>query len=98
MLVTTVNGVLRHCSLTGNLVLAGYTTEEAVSGLVVSPLSALDPEDATDARYALAQVEPLHLLDTNALTALSAGEVRRLAVAKLTDAELATLGVERDPA
>lgn len=97
MQVVTVNGVLKHCTVTpGRMVMAGYTTESAIEGLVVTPVSVLDPEDNTDARYWLCGIAPLTLLDETEINALIAGEVRRIAVAKLTDAELSVLGVSRE--
>lgn len=96
MVVTTVNGVLKHCSTTGSLIFVGYTTEESVPGLVISPVSVLDPEDATDTRWVLAMPTSIGLLDTAALEALSDGEITRIALAKLTDAEVAALGLTRE--
>lgn len=91
----TVNGVLKtQCD--GSRVWAGYTTEEAVPGLHVAPVDMLDPEDATDARWVLANPEPVHLLTIQELETLSAGELRRSTLAKLTDAELASIGVTRE--
>lgn len=46
--------------------------------------------------YLLAQQDVVSTLDTSALDALSAGALRRATVGKLSDAELAVLGVPRD--
>lgn len=96
MVVTTVNGVLKHCSQTGNLVFVGYTTEAAVAGLTVSPVQVLDPEDESGDRWVLAMSTSIGLLDTTALNTLRDGEARRIALAKLADAEVTILGLTRE--
>ena len=96
MVVTTVNGVLKHCSSTGNLIFVGYTTEAAVSGLTVSPVTVIDMEDSTSNRWVLAMPTSIGLLDTAELDTLRDGEARRVALAKLTDAEVALLALTRE--
>jgi ABC-type transport system involved in cytochrome c biogenesis ATPase subunit len=41
-------------------------------------------------------IEPLELLTTEQLGVLAAGEARRIALAKLTDVEVALLGLTRE--
>ena len=94
----TIFGVLQSSSTTfGAKEWAGWALEETVipEGLVKTPVEVLDPEDSSGDRWVLANPDPLVLLDEAALAAVSEGELARIAKSKLTDAELAAIGVTR---
>ena len=98
MAVETVNGVLKHCATTGALVFAGYTKEKAIEGLNVSPVAVYDPEDGSDNRWVLTMDTPIAPLTAPEIDTLRTGEAARIALAKLTDEEVAALGLTRAPA
>ena len=82
----------------GNRVCAGILADDAVvpeilaEGVGSTPM--LNMGNSTF--YFLAQVEVLQILDNATLDSLAAGALRRATVGKLSDAELAVLGVVRD--
>ena len=93
----TVRGILKS-SCTGGKTWAGYVSEaeEVPAGLVETPVEVLDPEDGSGNVWVLAHPDGIPLLASQDLTDLSASEVARAAKAKLTDEELAALGLTRD--
>jgi hypothetical protein len=98
MNTVTVRGVLKTCPATGARKWAGYVSEdtEVPAGLVAASIEVLDPEDQTGNRWILAVSEPLTPLDSATLDALAQGDAVRLAKSKLTDADLAALGLTRE--
>lgn len=90
----TLYGVIKT-EADGSKSWAGYTTETSVPGLVVTPVDMLDPEDGSDNRWVLAFPTAVQSLDSAALETLKDGELRRATLAKLSDAELAVLGLIR---
>jgi hypothetical protein len=97
MVPVTIQGVLRTCPKTGARIWAGWTTEEtAPEGLLLSPVDALEPGDGSTVRWLLMGSAAVPQLDAAAMATMSADEPRRCAVAKLSDAELATTGLTRE--
>jgi len=82
----------------GNRVCGGVLADDAVvpaelEADIVTP-TVLNMGNGTF--YLLAQLDVLQTLDASALDALAAGALRRATVGKLSDEELAVLGVPRD--
>lgn len=65
-------------------------------GLVTSTLWALDLEDGSDARWLLVAPDAVTHFKTDELAALHDGECKRMALAKLSDAELEALKLSRE--
>lgn len=95
MIKETVKVVLETCSTTGGGRIVGYTTEESTGSLQSYPMDAINPQDGSSSRYILAVPEAVPLLDAAAISALCAEDVRHAALARLSDAELAALGLKR---
>lgn len=96
MVKVTLNGVLKTEANNNSKSWVGYTTESAIEGLIVTPVDMLDPEDGTANRWVLACPIAITLLDNTDLDALKEGELRRATLAKLSDEELAALGLKRE--
>ena len=96
MQVVSVKAIMKTES-DGTLTWIGWTNEENIpEGLRSATLDALDMQDASGNRWLLATPTIAGLLDAAALTALSDGELRRIALSKLCDAELAALSLSRE--
>lgn len=96
MQVVSVKAIMKTES-NGTLTWIGWTTEESIpEGLRSATLDALDMEDASGNRWLLAAPAIAGFLDAAALTTLSEGELRRVALSKLCDAELAALSLSRE--
>lgn len=95
MVKVTLNGVLKT-EANNSKSWVGYTTEPAIEGLLITPVDMLDPEDGTANRWVLACPTPVTLLGNTALDALKEGELRRATLAKLSDEEVAALGLTRE--
>lgn len=80
----------------GGLSVSGVVADDVVlpEGLTESTVLVLDMGDGDF--YLLASPAPIQMKDAKVLDALAAGELRRTAVGKLSDVELAALGVPRD--
>jgi hypothetical protein len=91
----TIRVVLETCPITGVQKIMGYTNEESTGVLQSYPMDAINPEDGTTGRYILAVPTAVPLLDAAALTAAADENARHVALAKLTDEDLAVLGLSR---
>lgn len=97
MQVQTVKGILQTTAH-GGYQFAGWVSDETTipEGVRTSPVQVLNLEDNTTNRWVIAMNDPIAQLDTTALNTIAEGEVARAAKAKLTDEELAALGLTRD--
>jgi hypothetical protein len=93
----TVRGIVKACPYSGRT-WAGYVAEGVVvpGNLTETPVEVLDPQDGSGNYWVLAHPVTIGLIDGAGLTALSANELRRQTIAKLSDAELTSLGLTRE--
>ena len=91
-----VRGVCRT-NADGSRPFVGYlpADSEPPEGLMSCMCEMIDPEDGTPSYWVLAGCDRVPLLTPEDIDDLRSGEVARLAKAKLTDAELAALGLTR---
>lgn len=87
------NGVLKTLA-DGSRSYVGWTKEDKLEGLEVSPTSVLVLDDGTC--WALSAPDALPQLEAAELEELRSGECRRGALAKLTELELKELGLKRE--
>lgn len=80
----------------GGNIIAGYVASDADVGHLRSfDIDAIDPQDGTALRWVLAAPDAIPALNAEAITALCTEDCRNTALSRLSDEDVAALGLSR---